>query len=151
MNITEHNFPLADNLAANILELSKTMPGVECHNKGGWQGNIDDAYPAWAHELVAQLTDYFKDYRIHGIWFNVNGPGHRNIMHRHYVDSTTAVLYIQVPENSGKVVFQQSRERVSIMPSPGLLLTFPSDIMHGVEENKSQENRISLAFNLVKC
>lgn len=150
MNIEEHNFPLPDNLAENIVELAKTAPGIACHNKGGWQGNIDDTYPAWAHELVARISDYFKEHSIHGIWINVNGPGHSNRMHRHYVNSTTAVLYVQVPTNSGNVVFQQNKERVSITPEPGKLLTFPSDIMHGVEKNKSLENRISIAFNLVK-
>jgi hypothetical protein len=149
MNIEHHHFALAEDLAQNIIELSNHYPGIECHNKGGWQGNVDETYPQWAHDLVSGLTNYFNDYRMHGIWFNVNGPGHSNRMHRHYVNSTTAVLYVQVPQNSGNVLFQQGQQQLSITPYPGLLLTFPSDIMHGVGENKSELSRISVAFNLV--
>ena len=32
--------------------------------------------------------------------------------------------------------------------NPGKLVVFPSNLMHRVEENKSDENRYSLAFNL---
>jgi len=149
MQITEQSFTISEDLAEKITALAQELQGIECHNKGGWQGNFGADSPQWAHELVADLNSQFEDYTIHGLWFNINGPGHSNRMHRHYVNSMTGVLYVQVPQDSGHVVFQQGQERVCMLPKPGTLLTFPGDIMHGVDVNLSSDQRITVAFNLV--
>ena len=149
MNITEYSFTLASDLAAKIIGLALSEHSVDCHNRGGWQGNITESSPLWAQELVAALAQMFPDRRIHGVWLNVNGPGHSNRMHRHRVGGDTLVLYIQVPPNSGRVIFQHQRQRRAIDPQPGMILVFPGDIMHEVETNFSDSHRISLACNLV--
>ena len=34
-------------------------------------------------------------------------------------------------------------------PVEGMMMMFPSDLLHGVEENKSNKDRISLSFNIL--
>lgn len=150
MNIREYTLEIPEDLVDNILALKEVRDSLHCSNRGGWQLDYQNDPPEWIQAFHAQLTDFFKDYTITRAWFNVNGPGHSNRMHRHHVGETSAVLYVQVPENSGRIVFQQGRVFNPIQPIAGKLLVFPSDLMHEVEQNKSQENRISMAFNLVQ-
>jgi uncharacterized protein (TIGR02466 family) len=89
----------------------------------------------------------------------------------------SGTYYVYVPENSGDLVFHNGREDYSHMthepaivripeiflknyknmhirplyrvkPKAGDLLLWFSDLIHGVEHNKSEENRISISFNL---
>lgn len=151
MNIQEHTIEIPDGLVDNILTWMEIRSSNHCSNRGGWQADYQDNPPDWIQPFYAQMTNFFNDYRIIGAWFNVNGPGHSNRMHRHHIGETSAVLYLQVPENSGRLVFKQGRVFTPIQPTVGKLLVFSSELMHEVEENKSQENRVSMAFNLVQC
>jgi hypothetical protein len=150
MNIQEHTLKIPEDLVENILTWMEVRTSNRCSNRGGWQADYQNDPPEWIQPFHAQLVEFFKDYTITRAWFNVNGPGHSNRRHRHHVGETSAVLYLQVPENSGRIVFQQGRVFNRIQPTVGKLLVFPSNLMHEVEENKSQENRISMAFNLVQ-
>jgi len=102
-----------------------------------------------------------------GMWSVINGPGSKNKLHSHPFNYLSGVFYLQVPQNSGPLVFHDPRpqgevlsppkkpdesihtaHRVRWTPKPNDLLFFPSWLNHEVEINKSTEERIILSFNL---
>jgi len=99
-------------------------------------------------------------------WINFNRTGDFNRRH-HHTDITTlfsGVYYLKVPSDSGRIIFHDPRSRtidammdtkycgyqpeVSIDPQPGMIIYFPSWLEHEVEMNESDDERISIAFNI---
>ena len=99
------------------------------------------------------------------LWLNVNSRYAFHSDHNHPNAHFSGVFYLQCDADSGKIVFRDPREArnmhtpsylertnlntdvVSIPPQPGGLLIFPAWLYHGVEQNLSDEDRISLSFN----
>lgn len=100
-------------------------------------------------------------------WININQKFAYNKQHIHGDDCLlSAVYYAKVPENSGDFYFKMpshlgdmiSKFKIdqhplfavkrNIKPKQGDILVFPSWIDHGVEQNMSDEDRISFAFNI---
>jgi hypothetical protein len=151
IELQEYTVDIPNDLAANILAFKDSHPeSNQCSNKGGWQIDYQDDPPEWIQSTYDQARAHMSDYRIKRAWINVNGPGHSNRWHRHHINDYTAVLYVQVPENSGIMEFRVDRVDYPIQPVAGKLFVFSSNYMHCVHENKSQDNRISMAFNIVK-
>jgi len=99
-------------------------------------------------------------------WVNVREPGESLEVHGHTESAIAATYYIQTKENCGDLVLfdsshsidwvnnrisntPQIRER-RYKPVEGRLIFFPSYVLHGVEENKSDDLRISLSTDLRK-
>jgi uncharacterized protein (TIGR02466 family) len=96
-------------------------------------------------------------------WANINGKGASNNMHNHPNTLLSGAYYIDTPASSGEIVFRDPREAAHIFmppyakagkspvwkltPQPGLLLVFPAWLLHAVEANLSDADRISIAFN----
>lgn len=102
-------------------------------------------------------------------WININRKGNYNKRHSHPCCFFSAVYYTKVPEDSeSKIIFYDPRrERMfseaqeyfwdelndinfsscGYTPREGMLLIFPSWLDHEVEPCKSEESRISIAFN----
>lgn len=151
MQIQEYTVDIPNDLAANILSFKDSHPmGNQCSNKGGWQIDYQDSMSVWIKSTYDQVTACIPGYTIKRAWINVNGPGHSNRWHRHHINDYTAVLYVQVPENSGIMEFRVDRVDYRIQPVVGKLFVFSSNYMHCVHENKSSDDRISMAFNLVR-
>jgi ectoine hydroxylase-related dioxygenase (phytanoyl-CoA dioxygenase family) len=53
-----------------------------------------------------------------------------------------------VPPDSGGILFNDDPFEVRLTPEPGLMLLFPPALVHSVEQNRSAERRLSLAFNI---
>mgnify|MGYP001376642710 FL=1 len=86
-------------------------------------------------------------------WFNIAGPGESTGWHDHKERSElSGVYYLHVPDNSGDIHFRKKIDDKTfeweIKSQTGKLILFDSSIEHSVPENKSKENRISIAFNL---
>ena len=103
-------------------------------------------------------------------WKNINEPGNFNISHSHPRSHFSGVLWIKTPKNCGNIVFEspeifnryQELDSYSdefalktnsymtyfFYPKEGKILIFPSSLSHQVEENKSDEDRISYSFNI---
>ncbi len=84
-----------------------------------------------------------------GFWFNDMGDGHVTTLHTHDDDDEllSAVYYIRAPADSGRLILHAGGETLAITPEEGMLLLFPPDLAHEVEENRSGERRLSVAFN----
>ena len=99
-------------------------------------------------------------------WVNVREPGEKLEVHGHTESAIAATYYIKAKEGCGDLVlFDSSHEidwlNISLSGTPqlkerrykpveGRLIFFPSYVLHGVEENKSDDLRISLSTDLRK-
>lgn len=85
----------------------------------------------------------------YSFWFNVMKPGDITTAHTHDDDDEllSGVYYLKVPENSGDLIIGQGKEKEIITPKEGLFIFFKPDVLHEVSVNKSNESRISVAFN----
>jgi uncharacterized protein (TIGR02466 family) len=100
-------------------------------------------------------------------WAMVNRRGHGNRAHLHSNSLFSGVVYLQVPPGSGAIRFLDPRAgaqmlmpplrpgvssladgRCSVVPTPGLMLLFPSWLWHEVEPSASDDPRIVVSFNL---
>jgi uncharacterized protein (TIGR02466 family) len=100
------------------------------------------------------------------MWAIINKKNSFNIEHTHSNNYLSAAYYVKAPENSGN--FKTSNPNIisrNIYPKPekptefnsnnitikineGDLLIFPAYLPHSVEENKSNEDRVIISFNL---
>ena len=116
------------------------------------------------------VLDMSKEITYDGLWMNINGKDNFNSAHNHPGCHLAGVFWIQSPKGCGNLelqsphsftMFQEmSRYTESFQkkssaypvymfpPTEGTILLFPASIMHKVESNQSDEDRISIAFNL---
>ena len=134
-------------------------------------------YMGWFGERLKEYLDHMdfkmttgRDIYLSSMWFNINGKGHYNTSHHHPETTIAGVLWLKTPKDCGSFYFEsphefaeygfqqmQKQEMIDqylacpayrIFPHEGLMILFPSHLRHGVEINQSDEDRISLAFNI---
>lgn len=83
-------------------------------------------------------------------WFNYAKPGESTGLHDHTeLSALSGVIYLSAKPSSGNLYFHKDGEvDLEIMPSIGKLVLFEPWMRHGVRENLSDQNRLSMAFNL---
>jgi len=101
-------------------------------------------------------------------WINVFQPGAQEAQHSHDGSLLSCSYYVDAPENCGALVFPDpvaarrshrafthtggktffTMPECGFQPQAGRLIMFESWVEHGVQCNKSDKPRISLAFNL---
>jgi uncharacterized protein (TIGR02466 family) len=112
----------------------------------------------------------FKDAKrlaVESMWININPPFSYNNFHTHINSYISGVFYIDVPENSGNIEFKHpailqplfvtedifeeynayNSSKWIISPEQNQLIMFPGWLEHGVSQNLSEHDRISIAFN----
>ena len=119
------------------------------------------------------VNNIFKDgtlIDIKSCWININSKGGYNVFHNHPGCDLSGVFWIKTPENCGKLLFNNlnafseikllksyssnfkkeinSYEFFEINPIEGVMAIFPAHLWHRVEENSSEEDRISVSFNI---
>ena len=98
-----------------------------------------------------------------GAWFNIHKKYDYTEFHTHTNTFLTAVFYLKCSENSSKLWLNSpvksemeldkieennlNSNTVYFNPKPGMLLIFRSNIEHCVEQNLTDEDRISLSYN----
>lgn len=106
---------------------------------------------------------------IENFWININKKNHYNKMHVHSSSILSGCYYAATPAQSGSIILHNRPETSYILgvlkqmgaadtrftvteqafiPKAGAVLIFPGWLPHSVEENRSGEDRISIAFNL---
>jgi len=161
-----------------VYNLQKQNPtGVDISNRGGWQSptlNLSKDNDLLRNFLIECLSDIpFIEKQTSlqfDAWVNINKKGNHNIRHIHPTSNLSGVLWIKCPEKCGEIVFTSPYEFVGfkelesysdkfikennayisyrINPKEGYMILFPSHLAHRVNENKSDEDRISVAFNI---
>ena len=106
-------------------------------------------------EEIKNLRHLSYDY-----WVNVNDPGSRNMMHSHCAHQYSATYYLQ-GTGTGCLIMSNPANTLSecnpgspytgdvyIDPKDGDLFLWPAWVPHEVDVNRSDRQRISVAFNL---
>ena len=137
-------------------------------NEGGYQGyefNDQEFYDEVANLVPTLQENDFNSFNIYA-WVNVNGKGHSNNKHSHFTSDIliSGVYYVKVPEASGNIRFYDPRGELIhktldwkyyhnyqyhyIKPKEGQMIFFPCWLEHDVEPSQSNDERISIAFNV---
>ena len=151
-----------------ILDYKKNNNSSEISNKGGWQHLIDSQNPI-CRNLMGSIMEMLRAVKLKPgkknikcvMWANVNGKGDWNMMHNHMPEDISGIYYVKVPDDShGTLVLKDPRgvyispqidqtpNHLYIEPEENVLFMFPSFLDHIVFPNKSNEDRISIAFNI---
>ena len=159
-------------LTKKIYKLQSEHESANISNVGGWQSPVELEDTEFARQIIEHVPMREdkplkpEDFGIFN-WININKKGHYNSRHTHY-DSNIflcGVYYIKVPENCGKIRLYDPRGVLQhshmdyiyynngntfnyINIEEGMVIYFPSWLEHDVEPSESDEDRISVAFNL---
>ena len=136
---------------------------------------FDNPIRKFLEDAMKKLFDrgiYKEDTKINIIqsWINVNTKGSFNRSHYHSMCDLSGTFWIKVPKKSGDIKFQnpngfaeskmmanmnpQFREELGVhwgmdfYPTEGRVCLWPSHLYHDVAPNMSDEDRISVAFNV---
>ena len=151
--------------------------GFNISNRHGWQSrgfdltNMNDLL----HGTILQGLSSFPSIKNTtqmraSAWVNINGPGAYNILHSHPNSHLSGIMWIKAPKDCGVISFdnpnghstyteinsynQEFKDQFFIHhsywlpPIEGRMIIFPSHLYHQVNENNSNEDRISISFNI---
>ncbi len=144
----------------------------------GYQSNIFYSKDSVVINLQKEILEHSKEYakylgydfdnlNIKNMWININYYKDFNLPHNHGTDIISGVFYVEVPKDSGEIVFENpcnkmdivngvikdftpyNSTRWSFMPCNLSLFLFPSWLTHHVMPNLNKKSkRISIAFNV---
>ena len=163
----------AENLEAmknEVYRLTGIAGSVKKSNYGGWQSdvhlhenNVFEPLCSAVGDLCARMFKV-RGARIHQMWACINKRNDQNLIHSHTNNyDLSGVFYLNVPGDSGDIVFRDPRPGANhaprrlfkddgdsefFTPSEGLIILFPSYLEHFVLPNRSDGDRISMSFNL---
>jgi uncharacterized protein (TIGR02466 family) len=171
-NINEYNKDVLNFLK----EYKKNNKSVIKSNRHGYQtDNITDQHitlPLFKNSISLLKTHYKFNNNVKitlmNLWINENNQYAYNYPHYHDGAHFSGVYYIKVPNNSGKLIFFRESNAVNISslndfilepenetstyynldPKENLLVLFPSHLVHMVEPNYNEQERVSISFNL---
>jgi len=128
------------------------------------KNHIEDAIKQVHHQL-----GFKKSTRLHvnNIWCNFNDYQQYNTAHSHPNSILSGVLYFQTPPKCGSIVFLNPIHLLNHLWDPhltetythynsgtwavpakaGMMVVFPSWLLHRVQASKSYSSRISISFN----
>lgn len=152
------------------------LPDSGGSNVGGWQSggiNQSEKYFECSHLFqkisneIVKITEISDKPLRFSSWVNINTKGSYNRRHSHLNTNLflCGVYYLRAPEGSGDIKFWDPRGHwvhgmkdhkffyngisyLTYTPNQDDLLLFPCWLDHEVDEHKSDEERISIAFNV---
>ena len=112
----------------------------------------------WYSSKILKDIDEKLRVRDFDWWFIMNARGNYNEAHSHGNTSLTAVFYVAAPENCGDLVLMRTdgglyngvirKTTHTVTPKAGRLVLFPAHLVHYVQPSETDEERISMAFNI---
>ena len=137
----------------------------------------DEGFEPFKDKLIPYVTELTNEFHVVRqmdlvqMWLNVNGPFSYNVAHRHPGCELAGVLWIKQTPKSGRFVFDNmdtgyrdamllnatDRDYLEEKKMPpeyvpkytdGTMIIFPAGVSHRVEINETEEDRISLSFNI---
>ena len=169
---------IQDELIDYVYKMREKDPiGNTISNRSGWQSspfeivNEDDVLQSFLINCLSEFPPIKKSIKLFATaWININPPNAFNMKHNHPTNDLAGVLWIKAPKDCGNIVFDSpnsfaiSREIDSynedfkkdicyfhsyyFPPIEGRIIVFPSHLEHYVDFNKSNEDRISVSFNI---
>jgi len=104
---------------------------------------------------------------IDNLWIMKNKKNDWNVPHTHPYSNFSGIYYVKVPKKGGELFFirndmacgfsnnylfiedQSTHDIYSIKPEKGMLILFPSYLLHMVAPHKENVDRICVAFNIL--
>ena len=149
-----------------ILEMSKTTETAKKSNFGGWHSpcnlhehGIFKEFSSSVLNIVKEVTQPYArgDLEFLEMWAMVNTKYNYNAHHIHE-GIISGVFYLQVPEDSGRLILCNPAVRshshpirnkdYPIQPERLALILFPTWLEHYVEPSKSDQQRVAISFNI---
>jgi len=159
-------------------------PNEKYHSWGFWEKNVNrglqdvfsiqhpeiSKFKTWIENQVSEFSKSYgceNSYEAVQSWINIYDRGDFQESHVHIGFDFSGIYFIQAPEDSGKVVFENPlniynmrpltskkttdlyTESAIYAPVEGRLILFRSNLRHGVFPHNNNEPRISIAFNLI--
>jgi uncharacterized protein (TIGR02466 family) len=125
------------------------------------------AASTYAQKIGAEIDISNYEFEANA-WVNINKKGGFNSIHTHGRFHISGVYYVKQPAvrsgQSGMIEFVNSRfdhhihqelnanafaPKVSMRPKAGEMIVFPSTLLHSVYPNDTEEERITIAWNLI--
>ena len=129
------------------------------------------------HACMGHIQEYVNnfnfaknyDINVTNLWFNCNRYKDYNQMHNHAGCDISACYYLKTPKNSGHFLLENPNAGFTsqamyhfpishyneynsgshkLVAKENKLIVFPSYVYHSVEPNMTDEDRISIAFNM---
>ena len=160
-----------DPIRKEVEKYASNYKTLKVSNVGGYQSGPFDYEPLTSaiKNNVPKSDKEMGELYIYS-WFNINGPKCYNSIHTHNDGKTflSGVYYVTVPKDlCGRIIFHDPRGRaigaapdskyfgtgnnnVQITAEENMLYYFPTWLEHEVSCNLSNENRISISFNLIR-
>jgi len=155
----------------------KRNKGMSVSNIGGEQYSIKNLFLEELENSILENASLYlehlgyikKELNIPTIWANINGYKDFNLQHNHGTSILSGVYYLDVPENSGNLIFVNpaidmlglqddflankhttfTSSKCTMEPNEDDLFLFPSWLSHYVLPNLNKtKKRVSLAFNI---
>ena len=169
---------IQDELIDYVYKMREKDPvGHTISNRRGWQSscfsleNEDDILQNFLTNCLSEFPPIEKSIKLFvSAWININPPEAFNLKHNHPTSDLSGVLWIKSQKDCGNIIFDSPRSfathqeiecynedfkennnyfhSFSFNPVAGRLLVFPSHLEHHVDFNESQEDRISVSFNI---
>lgn len=149
-----------------------TLSTIEFYN---WKDDNDSEIQKLISLIKLKILEFATNFGIDPLtelrcdhcWFNIALPASYQEYHQHANSHFSAVYYIDVREKSGNIVFKSSEsvtdmcslpvksnnltnlsyKTCSYTPKNYDLYIFRSNLLHMVEKNQTNENRISMSMN----
>ena len=151
----DHNQTQSDNLSLDFNQLKPLHPLLLI-----LQDRINTL-----HKELGFSEDY--EHKICSIWANYNNSSATKQPHPHADCTITGIYYVKGEEDTGDTVFMNpiaalpyvmkreaikdytnfTSSEINIHPKQGLLVLFPAWLMHYVLDNKTNKDRMTIAFN----
>ena len=168
--------PVNATIKAKLAELAQATPGLApggklqtdqtLHRLPEFQ-ELKDIINGAAAGVLDFLKIVYESLKLTGCWANISPPGDGHRPHTHPNNYLSGVYYVQTQEGANTISFDDPRPQTNIIAPvtseiidenagqihittrEGLLVLFPSWLQHQVPRNKSQQARISIAFNIM--
>jgi len=167
-------------LTQQIVNWSKVDEGVKKTNMNGWHSpttmNQKEEYAPLVRELYNMMHEVWKEEWLDrkpflgNMWANINYSGGYNRPHIHPNSLFSGVYYVKTQNNCGNLVVNDPRPGIQttmpsrvkgrppkdlwreahIAPYTGRIIMFPAWLWHCVENNNSNDVRISVSFNFIQ-
>jgi uncharacterized protein (TIGR02466 family) len=144
----------------------------------GWQSDQTLQTLGEFRDLVGCINDLAKSalrflrvgaerFEITACWANVLAPGAAHRMHSHPNNFLSGVYYVRTHPGGDTINFHDPRSQTGIIRPPvveltaentdqivvrvadGTLLMFPAYLQHSVDANRSEQERVSISFNIM--
>jgi len=167
-------------LTQQIVNWSKVDEGVKKTNMNGWHSpttmHQKEEYTPLIKELYNMMHEVWKEEWLDrkpflgNMWANINYSGGYNRPHIHPNSLFSGVYYVKTQNNCGNLVVNDPRPGIQttmpsrvkgrppkdlwreahIAPYTGRIIMFPAWLWHAVENNNSNDVRISVSFNFIQ-